>query len=109
MIPTITDEMVFSHVQKMMNHLDETNKLQQLAKDNGIEIKNALDLSEDNQKKVVIASTSLLLAKRSGDPDYSLLVRTGLQKRSLKAKIIDKYKDEAQQLINRVENNMTES
>ena len=104
----IPDEQIFSHVQKMMNHLDQTNKLQQLAKDNGIEIKNEIDLSDDNRKKVMIATTSLLLAKRNGDPDYDMLCRTGLQKRELKCQVINKYKDEAQQLINRVEHKMTE-
>jgi uncharacterized protein (DUF302 family) len=103
----ISDDKIFYYVQKMMNHLDETNRLQQLAKDNGIEIKNEIDLSEDARKKVIIATTAMLLAKRSGDPDYDMLRRTGLQKREYKARVINKYKDEAQQLINRVENNIT--
>lgn len=110
MTPTaISDERIFSHVQKMMNHLDTTNKLQQLAQDNGLDIKNRLDLSDDNRKKAEVATTALLLAKRNGDPEYDLLCRTGLQKRELKARIINKYKDEAQQLINRVGNAMTEN
>lgn len=104
----IPDEQIFSHVQKMMNHLDQTNRLQQLAKDNGIEINNEIDLSEDNRKKVMVATTSLLIAKRNGDPDYDMLCRTGLQKREIKSRVINKYKDEAQQLINRVENKITE-
>ena len=103
----ISDDKIFYYVQKMMNHLDETNRLQQLAKDNGIEIKNEIDLSEDNRKRVAIATTAMLLAKRNGDPDYDMLCRTGLQKREFKSRVINKYKDEARQLINRVENNIS--
>ena len=104
----ITDEQIFSRVQNMMNHLDQTASLQKLAKDNGLDVKNSFDLSDENKEKYAVASVSLMLAKRAGDPKYDLLVRTGLQKRELKADIINSYKEEAKQLINKCENKMTE-
>jgi hypothetical protein len=41
-----------------------------------------------------------MLAKRSGDPNYKTMCSLGLQKRSLKAELINTYKDQAMQLIN---------
>lgn len=105
---SVSDEAIFSKVQEMLNHLDQSNKLQQLAIDNGLDVKNSIDFSGDNRDRYAIATTALMLAKRSGDPKYEMLVRTGLQKRELKAEIINTYKDEAKQLITRCENRMTE-
>lgn len=104
----ITDEQIFSRVQNMMNHLNQTAELQRLSKENGLDVKNAFDLSDENKEKYAVASVSLMLAKRAGDPKYDLLVRTGLQKRELKADIINSYKSEAKQLLNKVENRMTD-
>ena len=103
----ISDDAIFSRVNEMLNHLDQTKQLQELAKENGLDVKNALDLSGDNRDRFAIASTALMLAKRAGDPKYDLLVRTGLQKRELKADIINSYKEEAKQLITKCENKMT--
>lgn len=107
-LSNITDEMIFSHVKKTMNHLEETQQLQKLAKENGLDVKNVIDLTDDNKQLIAISSVSLMLAKRAADPRYDLLCRTGLQKRELKADIINSYKDEASQLINRMENEITE-
>lgn len=104
----IPDEAIFARVQNMMNHLDQTAELQKLAKENGLDVKNSLDLSNENKEKMAVSSVALMLAKRAGDPKYDMLVRTGLQKRELKADIINSYKEEAKQLINKCENRITE-
>lgn len=103
-----TDEQIFAHVQTIVNKLDETQKLQQLARDNGLDVKNSFDLTDETKEKYAVSAVALLLAKRSGDPKYGLLVRTGLQKRSLKVDLINSYKEEAKQLIGKCENRMTE-
>ena len=104
----ISDDAIFSKVQNMLNHQKQTAELQKLAKDNGLDVKNSLELTDENKEKVAVASVALMLAKRAGDPKYDMLVRTGLQKRELKLDIINSYKDEAKQLINKCENKMTE-
>ncbi len=103
-----TDEQIFAHVQTIINKLDETQKLQQLARDNGLDIKNSFDLTDETKEKYGVSAVALLLAKRAGDPKYDLLVRTGLQKRSLKVDLINSYKEEAKQLTGKCENRMTE-
>lgn len=105
----ITDEQIFAHVEKIMNNLEANQQLQQLAKDNGLDVKNSLELTNENKEKVAISVVALILAKRAGDPKYDMLVRTGLQKRSVKADIINSYKEEAKQLISKCENRMTEN
>ena len=51
----------------------------------------------------------MLLAKREDDSRYAILSKAGLEHRTLKAEIINDYKDQAIQLINkgsvRMENN----
>jgi hypothetical protein len=104
----IPDEAIFSRVEIMMNHLNQNASLQKLAKDNGLDVKNAYELTDENKQKVAVSSVALMLAKRAGDPKYDMLVRTGLQKRELKADIINSYKEEAKQLINKFESKITE-
>lgn len=105
----MTDEQIFSHAEKILNHLNQTQSLQKLAKEKGIDVvTNGLDLSDDAKEKAAVMTVSLLLAKRSGDPRYTQLKRVGLQKRELKADIINSYKDEAKQLINKINNRLTE-
>ncbi|MGN1086455.1 MAG: hypothetical protein ACI4Q5_05415, partial [Porcipelethomonas sp.] len=63
--------------------------------------KNSVKLTDDTIDNVAISVVSLLLAKRENDPRYQRLVNTGIQKRSLKTEIINAYKTQANQLINR--------
>ena len=99
----INDEQIFAYVGKVMGNLEK------LAKENGLDIKNSLELTEENKNRVAIGTVSLILAKRAGDPKYDMLCRTGLQKRALKADIINSYKEEAKQLITKFENRMVEN
>lgn len=105
----INDEQIFAYVGKVMGNLNANQQLQKLAKENGLDVKNSLELTEENKNKVAISTVSLILAKRAGDPKYDMLCRTGLQKRALKAEIINSYKEEAKQLITKFENRMTEN
>ena len=47
--------------------------------------------------------------KRSMDPDYSALVRAGMSHRKIKTDLINKYKDQANQIIDRYKNQMRDS
>ena len=96
----ITDETIIQHIGELMVRLKKDKELQTLAKENGIDIKNTVDFTEDTIDNYVISVVSLMLAKRSGDPNYKTLCSLGLQKRSLKVELINNYKDQAIQLVN---------
>lgn len=96
----ITDETIIQHIGELMTKLRKDKELQTLARENGIDVQNTMDLTEDTIEIYVISVVSLLLAKRSGDPNYKTMCSLGLQKRSLKAELINTYKDQAIQLIN---------
>jgi hypothetical protein len=96
----ITDETIIQHIGELMTKLRKDKELQTLARENGIDVQNTMDLTEDTIEIYVISVVSLMLAKRSGDPNYKTMCSLGLQKRSLKAELINTYKDQAIQLIN---------
>lgn len=96
----ITDETIIQHIGELMTRLNKDKELQTLARENGIDVKNSVELSEHEIENYVISVVSLLLAKRSDDPNYKTMCSLGLQKRSLKAELINTYKDQAHQLIN---------
>lgn len=96
----ITDETIIQHIGELMVRLKKDKELQTLARENGIDIKNTVELTEDSIENYVISVVSLMLAKRSSDPNYKTMCSLGLQKRSLKAELINTYKDQAHQLIN---------
>ena len=93
------NEVIFSKVQELLSKLEENQQLQKLAKENGLPVKNGVDLTEDTMTNIAVSVVSLLLAKQSGDPDYKRLVQTGVQKRSLKTELVNRYKNQANQLI----------
>ena len=93
------NEVIFSKVQELLSNLEENQQLQKLAKENGLPVKNGVDLTEDTMNNIAVSVVSLLLAKQSGDPDYKRLVQTGVQKRSLKTELVNRYKNQANQLI----------
>lgn len=96
----ITDETIIQHIGELMTKLRKDKELQTLARENGIDVQNTMELTEDTIEIYVISVVSLMLAKRSGDPNYKTMCSLGLQKRSLKAELINTYKDQAIQLIN---------
>ena len=93
------NEVIFSKVQELLSKLEENQQLQKLVKENGLPVKNGVDLTEDTMNNIAVSVVSLLLAKQSGDPDYKRLVQTGVQKRSLKTELVNRYKNQANQLI----------
>lgn len=100
-VTNISDEVIFSKVGELLNKLKSNQQLQELAEKNGLEVKNTVKLTDDTINNVAISVVSLLLAKRENDPRYRKLVNAGIQKRSLKTEIINTYKNQANQLIER--------
>lgn len=97
----MNDEEIFSKVTKVMEKLQKDQELQDLAERNGIDAINTLKLTDASKENVAVAMVALEIARRSGDPKYKALVQAGLQKRSLKAEVINAHKGEALQLINK--------
>lgn len=95
----INDEEIFSKVKELMERLEKNQELQDLAERNGLDVKNSVRLNSDTQNNVAISIVALLLARKANDPKYRTLTHTGLQKRRLKADIINTYKGQANQII----------
>lgn len=94
------NEAVFNKIEEVLSYLNKERELQNLASENGIEVKNVIRLTDASIDNYIAAVVSLLLSKQSDDPRYRQLVQTGISKRSLKADIINSYKNQAIQLIN---------
>jgi len=103
----LNDEQIFSDVVALMEKLQKNQELQDLAERNGLDVKNSIRLNKTTQDNVAIATVALLLARRAGDPKYRTLTQTGLQKRRLKAEIINEYKGLANQLIQKYRGSKT--
>lgn len=95
---------IFARVQKLFERMHQNQKLQKLAKENGMDVKNNAELTDDTINNLAVSIIALSLAKDANDPRYGKLVNTGLQKRSLKIEIINDYKDEANRLIGEYNN-----
>lgn len=105
----ISDDEIFSKVTQLMSKLKTNQQLQELSEKNGLNVKNAVKLTDDTIENVAVSVTALLLAKRDNDPRYRNLVRMGMEKRSLKTEIINTYKNQANQLIERYKNGNTDT
>lgn len=90
---------IFAKVGQIMTKLHENQKLQELASANGLDVKNTIHLTEETTNNIAVAVVSLMLAKQSSDPDYSALVRAGMNHRKIKTDLINKYKNQANQII----------
>lgn len=97
-------EVVFKKIDEVLAYLNKQKELQRLASENGLDIKNAVQLTAESIDNYIVAVISLLLAKTSGDKRYNTLVQAGVQKRSVKTEIINNYKNQAIQLINLYKN-----
>ena len=95
----MSEEEIFKRVAALMEKLDRDQELQDLTERNGLDVKSSLRLNPTTKDNVAIAMTALLLAKNSNDPRYEELVQKGLDHRTLKADLVDAYKTQAQQLI----------
>lgn len=98
------NEVVFKKIEDVLSYLNKERELQKLASENGLDVKNTIRLTQDSIDKYLVSVISLLLAKQSSDPRYKTLVQTGVSKRTLKAEIINNYKNQAIQLINQYKN-----
>ena len=103
----MTEEEIFNRVKTLMEKLDKDQELQDLTERNGLDVKSTLRLNPTNKDNVAIAVTSLLLAKNANDPKYTQLVRLGMDHLSLKADLVEAYKAQAQQLIQKYKDTQT--
>lgn len=105
----MTDEQILACLNNFFEKFEQNRKLQDMALANGIDIKNSVRLTDEQKEALAVAQVALLLAKRENDNRYAILSKTGLEHRNLKAEIINAYKDQAIQLINKgnlhIENN----
>ena len=97
----MTDEQILDCLNDFFAKFEQNRKLQDMALANGIDIKNAVRLTDEQKEALAVAQVALLLAKRENDNRYVILTKTGLEHRALKAEIINAYKDQAIQLINK--------
>ena len=97
----MTDDDIFSKVGELMERLAKNQQLQNLAEQNGLDIKNTIKLTDDTVNNIAVSVIAMLLAKRDNDSRYNNLVQAGIQKRSIKTDIINTYKDQANQMINK--------
>lgn len=93
------DTEIFSKVDALLNKIKKNRELQQMALDNGIDIKNSVLLTDETENNYAIAAIALMLAKRADDSRYKDLVRYGMDHRTTKMDIINDYKDQANQML----------
>ena len=97
----MTDEEIIEKVGDLFSQMEANERLQKLATDNGLDVKNTISLTEEAKNNLAVTIVSLLLAKRDNDVRYTTLVKVGLKKRSIKTSIVNSYKDQAIALIDR--------
>ena len=95
----MSDEEIIKKVGDLFSKMEQNSKLYALAKMNGLDVKNNIELTEDTKDNLAVTIVSLLLAKRENDARYSELVKVGLQRKSIKSEIVNSYKDRALELI----------
>ena len=91
----MNEERILNIISQLMDKLSNTQRLQNLAKENDLAYKPVIDFSDEAIDNIVTSMIALTLASQAKDSRYDLLVRTGIQKRSLKTEIINDFKDEA--------------
>jgi len=104
----MTEERIMTIIGQLMNKMRNNQELQILAKENGLTYKPVVDFDEATIDNIITSMVALTLASMANDEDYALLVRTGIQKRSLKVDIINKYKDQAIEYLNKYKDNLVE-
>lgn len=102
------NEVAFRKIEDVLSYLNKERELQNLAAENGIEVKNTIRLTDKDIDNYLVSVISLLLCQQADDARYKTLVQTGIAKRSLKAEIINNYKNQAIQLINLYKNKNTD-
>lgn len=104
-----TNDVFFCKVKQIMERLNTNRRLQELASSNGLDVRNSLQLTEETMDNIAVAVVALSIAKQENDPDYAALVRAGMSHRRIKTELINKYKNQANQLITAYKNQMRES
>lgn len=102
----MNEERVMTIIDQLMNKMRTNQELQILAKENNLSYKPIMDFDDNTIDNIVTSMVALVLASMSNDEKYQLLVRTGIQKRSLKVEIINKYKDQAIEFLNKYKENL---
>lgn len=106
---SMSEDFIFSRVGEIMTKLQQNKKLQELAVANGLDVKNTVQFTEETINNIIVAVVALSLAKSQNDPDYDALVRAGMSHRKLKTEVINKYKNQANQIITAYKNRLKES
>lgn len=97
----MSDEEIIQKVGDLFSKMEDNQRLYQLAKANGLDVKNIIELTDDAKDNYAVFVVSLLLARREHDVHYDAMVRAGVKNRSLKTAIVNTYKAKAQELIAR--------
>ena len=97
----ITEEQIFSLIGNIMARQKQNRQLQDLAASNGLDVKNTVKFTDDTNKVVTTSVVALALALQAEDPAYQHLCRAGLEHRSAKVALINKYKAQANQMIDK--------
>lgn len=100
----MNDEEIFSKVKQLMERIKKDQQLQELSERSGLDVKNSIKLTDDTSKNIAVSVIALMLAKKANDPEYKKLVHMGIGKRTLKTSIINQYKNQANQLIEKYNN-----
>lgn len=96
---SISDDEIFNKMDTIMSKLKQTQKLQKLSEENGLDVKNAIKFTDDAIDNISVSVLALLIAQQNNDTRYKKLVHLGMEKRSLKTAIINDYKNLANQYL----------
>lgn len=95
----MTDEEIINKLDYLFSRMEDNNRLKKLADENGLDIKNSIELTDEDKDNYAVTIVSLLLAKRNNDQEYQILKRVGLKRREVRTSIVNKYKNDAIDLI----------
>lgn len=95
----MTDEEIINKLDYLFSRMEANNRLKKLADENGLDIKNSIELTDEDKDNYAVTIVSLLLAKRNNDQEYQILKRVGLKRREVRTSIVNKYKNDAIDLI----------
>ena len=83
-----------------MKKLEKNQELQSLAEKNGLDVKNAVKLTDDSINNIAVSIVSMLLANKAKDERFEIAMRSRKQARAVKIELVNDYKTQAMQLIN---------
>lgn len=95
----INEDDMINKVATIMNRINENRELQSLADEHGLSVNNSVKLNNATIDNIAVTTIALLLAKQANDPKYQELVKVGMQKREIKFDIVNTYKNQANQIL----------